>query len=79
MRRLILVVAFAFVAWLILAPAAWAQEESSQEEAAESPQQETMEEQPLPTTGGLPVGLVLSSTALLLGTGVLSYAVVRRR
>ena len=36
--------------------------------------------QPLPTTGGSPVStLLLPATALLLGIGVMAYAILRRR
>ena len=36
--------------------------------------------QPLPPTGGFPVStMLLSATALLLGSGVMAYAVLRRR
>src|SRR5919202_2329601 len=108
MRRLILLVAFAFVAWLILAPAAVAQEEESmmEEQTVEGPsmmdqsqdqammQPQMMEQQPqmmeetmtmektmpLPKSGGPAVGSVLlPASALLLGSGLVAYAVLRRR
>jgi len=63
----------ALVAMMILVPTAMAQQESTIQI-----QQETT--QPLPKSGGVPVGSVLlPAAALLLGGGVLGYAVLRQR
>jgi hypothetical protein len=67
------------VAMLILVPAAMAQEEMT------VMQEETMmmeTTQPLPKSGGPAIGstsVLLPAAALLLGSGVLAFAVLRRR
>ena len=69
----------AMVAMLILVPAAMAQEEMT------VMQEETMmmeTTQPLPKSGGPAIGstsVLLPAAALLLGSGVLAFAVLRRR
>jgi hypothetical protein len=60
---------------LILVPTAMAQQEMTvmQEETV-------MMEKDLPKSGGVPVGsILLPAAALLVGGGVLGYAVLRRR
>jgi hypothetical protein len=63
---------------LILVPAALAQEMEAEVKTEETMMMETT--QPLPKSGGVPVGSVLlPAGALLLGGGVLAVAVLRRR
>ncbi|HZB82727.1 MAG TPA: hypothetical protein VE288_07785 [Rubrobacteraceae bacterium] len=75
--RLLCVFGAALVAMLMLVPSAIAQEAV----AEQTTEATTMA--PLPPTGGSAIGgpaLVLpAAAALLLGAGVLTYAVVRRR
>jgi hypothetical protein len=75
-KRLLYLVTAALVAMLILVPAAVAQEmEMTYEKQVESTG-------PLPASGGAVIGspsVLLPAAALLLGTGVLGYAVLRRR
>ena len=75
MKRLVYLVTAALVAMLILVPTAMAQEEMTMM------QETTVEmEGGLPKSGGVPVGsILLPATALLVGGGVLGYAVLRRR
>jgi hypothetical protein len=78
-KRLVYLAAASLVAMLMLVPSAIAQEaeieQTTEATAALNPQ-------PLPPTGGSAIGgpaLVLpAAAALLLGAGVLTYAVVRR-
>jgi len=69
----------ALVAMLILVPTAMAQDEMTMM------QEETMmmeTTQPLPKSGGPAIGstsVLLPAAALLLGSGVLAFAVLRRR
>ena len=74
MKRVLYLVMVALVAMLILAPTAMAQEMTVEQEI----QMEGT--QPLPKSGGVPVGsILLPAAALLVGGGVLGYAVLRRR
>ena len=70
--------AAALVVLLVLAPAAMAQGTQPKMVIEET---KTMEKtQPLPSSGGPGVGsVVLPAAALLLGSGILSYAILRRR
>jgi hypothetical protein len=73
-KRLLYLAVAALVAMLILVPAAMAQEQTIVVE-----QEQTIEKD-LPKSGGAsPGALVLPATALLIGAGVLGYAVLRRR
>jgi hypothetical protein len=73
-KRLLYLVTAALVAMLILVPTAMAQD---MEQTVEMQMEST---QPLPKSGGVPVGsLLLPAAALLVGGGVLGYAVLRRR
>ena len=75
MKRLVYLVTAALVAMLILVPTAMAQDEMTM-----MMEQTTMIEKDLPKSGGVPVGsIVLPAAALLVGGGILGYAVVRRR
>ena len=74
MKRLLYLVTAALVAMLILAPTAMAQDMTVMQEST------TMMEKDLPKSGGVPVGsILLPAAALLVGGGVLGYAVLRRR
>ena len=73
-KRLIYLATAALVAMLILVPAAMAQEMTVEQETT------TQMEKDLPKSGGVPVGsILLPAAALLVGGGVLGYAVPRRR
>ncbi len=74
MKRVLYLAVAALVAMLMLVPAAMAQEQTVQME-------QTVEmEKDLPKSGGVgPSSLALPAAALLIGGGVLGYAVLRRR
>ncbi len=73
-KRLIYLATAALVAMLILVPAAMAQEMTVEQETT------TQMEKDLPKSGGVPVGsILLPAAALLVGGGILGYAVLRRR
>jgi hypothetical protein len=77
-KRVIYLATAALVAMLILVPVAMAQEQTMMME--ETMMKETT--QPLPKSGGPEIGstsVLLPATALLLGSGVLAFAVLRRR
>ena len=74
MKRLLYLAMAALVAMLILVPTAMAQEMTVMQEET------IMMEKDLPKSGGVPVGsILLPAAALLVGGGVLGYAVLRRR
>ena len=78
MKRVLYLTMVALVALLILVPSAMAQEMEAEVKTEETMMMETT--QPLPKSGGVPVGSVLlPAGALLLGGGVLAVAVLRRR
>ena len=66
MKRAIFLATLVLVFVLVLAPVALAQ---------------TPTPSPLPGTGGSPIGssIALPAAALLLGSGILTYAILRRR
>jgi hypothetical protein len=75
-KRVLYLVMVALVAMLILVPTAVAQEMTVEREV----QMEGTA--PLPTSGGPPIGfgaVALPALALLVGGGILGYAVLRRR
>jgi hypothetical protein len=73
-KRVLYLAVAALVAMLILVPTAMAQEMTTKIE------QTVQQEKDLPKSGGVaPASLVLPAGALLLGAGVLGYAVLRRR
>jgi TRAP-type C4-dicarboxylate transport system permease small subunit len=73
-KRLLYLAVAALVAMLILVPTAMAQEMT-----AEVKQEYTVEKD-LPKSGGPAVGsMLLPAAALLVGSGVLAFAVLRRR
>jgi hypothetical protein len=84
-KRLLYLAMVALVAMLILVPVALAQEETElpksggQEMTAEVKQEMTVEKDLPPSGGASPGSLVLPATALLIGAGILGYAVLRRR
>ena len=72
MKRVLYLAMVALVAMLILVPTAMAQEQTVTMEATV--------EKDLPKSGGLaPGSMILPAVALLIGGGVLGYAVLRRR
>ena len=77
MKRLLYLAMVALVAMLMLVPTAMAQQEVTIEQEVQ------MEKTgPLPPSGGPSIGfgaVLLPATALLIGAGVLGYAVLRRR
>ena len=78
MKRALSLLTAAVVDMLILVPAAMAQEMEAEVKTEETMMMETT--QPLPKSGGVPVGsIVLPAAALLVGGGILGYAVLRRR
>ena len=78
MKRVLYLAVAALVAMMILVPTAMAQEQTKMVE-------QTMRVEstgPLPPSGGPAIGfgaLALPAAALLIGAGVLGYAVLRRR
>jgi hypothetical protein len=71
-KKLVLLATAALVATLILVPTAMAQETL--------PQSGGQTAEPLPQTGGVMIpSVLLPAAALLLGSSVLTYALVRRR
>lgn len=76
MKRVVYLVMVALVAMMILVPTAMAQDTVIQKEQKVT----TVIEDDLPKSGGPAVSSVLiPAAALLVGTGVLTYAVLRRR
>ena len=74
MKRLLYLAVAALVAMLILVPTAMAQDVTMEK------QMEMTVEKDLPKSGGVaPGSLALPAAALLIGGGVLGYAVLRRR
>ena len=78
MKRLLYLVAVALVAMLILVPSAFAQGTAVIEQTIEA---EATILQPTggPSIGGAPAVILPAAAALLLGSGVLAYAILRRR
>jgi len=76
MKRVIYMVMVALVAMLILVPTAMAQEETMKMEKETT----ITTEGDLPKSGGFPAGTVLlPAAALLVGGGIVGYAILRRR
>ena len=72
MKRIVYLAIAALVAMMLLVPSAFAQEMTVERKVEATA--------PLPPSGGAAVGtLVLPAAALLIGSGVLAYAVLRRR
>ena len=81
MKRVVYLVLAAMVALMILAPIAMAQDTMMKVE--ETRVVETEGTMPLPKSGGPTAGtagaVLLPAAALLVGSGILVYAIVRRR
>jgi hypothetical protein len=81
-RKLLYFVAVALVAMLILVPSAFAQGTTGGLMKVEQTTEATIE-QPLPKSGGPGIGgpavVLPAAAALLLGSGILAYAALRRR
>ena len=78
MKRIVYLAAAALVALLILVPTAMAQDTKMMKVEETVMMEKTME--PLPKSGGPVVGSVLlPAAALLVGSGILAYAILRRR
>jgi hypothetical protein len=87
MKRAIFLATAALLVMLVLAPVALAQDTTMMTEETQAPGGETMGKtqapgggtagKPLPPSGG--PAILLPAAALLLGSGVLTYAVLRRR
>jgi hypothetical protein len=75
MKRVLYLVMVALVAMLILAPTAMGQEMTAEKKV------ETTVSGDLPKSGGVPVvgSILLPAAALLVGGGIVGYAVLRRR
>ena len=72
MKRIVYLAVAALVAMMLLVPSAFAQKMTVERKVEMTA--------PLPPSGGPAVGtLVLPAAALLIGSGVLAYAVLRRR
>ena len=78
MKRLVYLVTAALVAMMILVPTAMAQTDTDVVVERTVAMESTA---PLPKSGGplAPSALLLPAAALLLGSGVVAYALVRRR
>ena len=78
MKKLVLLATAALVTMLILVPTAMAQTDTDVVVERTIEMESTA---PLPKSGGplAPSALLLPATALLLGSGVVAYALVRRR
>ena len=83
MKRVVYLVLAAMVALMILVPIAMAQETQPKAKIEETRTVEREATMPLPPSGGASVGtagaVLLPAAALLVGSGILVYAVVRRR
>ena len=81
MKRVLYLAAAALVALLISVPVAMAQGTTAPKVETSVFMEKTMEKtQPLPSSGGPALSSVLlPATALLVGSGVIAYAVLRRR
>jgi hypothetical protein len=82
-KKLVYLAAVALVAMLILVPSVFAQETTGAKAEIKQKIEETRETTMLQPTGGGAVGgpavVLPAATALLLGSGVLAYAVLKRR
>jgi len=77
-KRIVYLATAALVALLILVPTAMAQDTKMMKVEETVMMEKTME--PLPKSGGPVVGSVLlPAAALLVGSGILAYAILRRR
>ena len=83
MKRVVYLVLSALVALMILVPIAMAQETQPKAKVEETMKVEREATMPLPPSGGITAGtagaVLLPAAALLVGSGILVYAIVRRR
>ncbi len=81
MKRIVLLATAALVAILILVPTAMAQESTLPASGGQTlPESGGQTSEPLPSSGGLTSpSALLPAAALILGSGVVAYAIVRRR
>ncbi len=79
MKRLLYLVAIALVAMLILVPSAFAAQGTAVIEQTVEMEQTILQPTGGPSIGGGPAVILPAAAALLLGSGVLAYAVLRRR
>ena len=81
MKKLVLLVTTALVAMLILVPTAMAQGSDSDVVTESTTMTEaTVMDQDLPTSGGpLAPSVLLPATALVLGSGIVAYGILRRK
>ena len=80
MKRVVYLATVALVALLIFAPTALAQQTTGENKTKMERTTETT--QPLPNSGGLGLGstsVLLPAAALLLSSGILAFAVLKRR
>jgi hypothetical protein len=76
-KKLLLLATAALVAMLILVPTAMAQEETLPQSGGQTAEQTA---EPLPQSGGVVTpSVLLPAAALLVGSGIVGYALVRRR
>ena len=80
-KRIVLLATAALVAMLILVPTAMAQESTLPASGGQTlPASGGQTSEPLPSSGGLTApSTLLPAAALILGSGVVAYAIVRRR
>ena len=78
MKKIVLLATAALVAMLILVPTAMAQDTMMMEQTTITESTVMMEED-LPPSGGPSLSVLLPAGALLLGSGVLAFALLRRR
>ncbi len=80
MKRVVYLAVAAFVALMILVPTAMGQSEPPMGEMEKTVTIEESMYAPLPKSGGPAAGAVLlPAAALLVGSGILAYAILRRR
>ena len=78
MKKIVLLATAALVAMLILVPTAMAQDDTMMMEST-TVTETTVMDGDLPTSGGPSLSMLLPAGALLLGSGVLAFALLRRR
>jgi hypothetical protein len=76
-KKIVLLATAALVAMLILVPTAMAQDTMMMESTTVT--EATVMDGDLPTSGGPSLSVLLPAGALLLGSGVLAFALLRRR
>ena len=80
MKRVVYLATAALVALMILVPTAMAQDTMPMQQIEETVTVEREGYAPLPKSGGPAAGSVLlPAAALLVGSGILAYAILRRR